>query len=445
MTEALITDLSKIGALKVIARSSVMRYKEIEKLPGEIAQELNVEALIQGSVVREADQVRITAQLIDAATGQNLWADRYERNLTSILALQGEVAQAIARQIQVTLTPGEEALLTRAQQVNPEAHEAYLKGMSHWNTWTPASLETALRYFELALEKDPDYALAYMGVSWVWAVRRQLGFVPFNEATPKVNAALSRALELDDTLAEAHFLLATIKAWVDWDWGGADPGFRRALELNPNYAMGRAYYASYLGLMRRLDEALAQIELALELDPFNPVFHSFYGQVLQRAGRYDDALELAQRWRRMEPNNPGAVELMELASYKKGQYEEAFEFGKAQAAMQDGPELEQAMAQGYEEAGYLGGYSRAAEALAALSRAGQVSPHSVALYYILAGQEQEALDWLERGIEERNPNICYVLSSAFSRTLRDEPRFQDLLRRINFPEDVIARILNEER
>jgi Tfp pilus assembly protein PilF len=184
--------------------------------------------------------------LIEAATDRNLWADRYERNLTSILVLQGEVAQAIAREIQVTLTPTEESLLSRRRQVNPEAYEAYLKGQSHFYKLTPGDLETALQYFETALEKDPDYVLAHVGIALVWTGRRQMGVTLPREASPKVREAVRTALELDDMIAETHYALAVDEAWGEWNWEAAERAFKRAIELDPNYADVRAFYSHFL-------------------------------------------------------------------------------------------------------------------------------------------------------------------------------------------------------
>ncbi len=219
MTEALMTDLAKIGALKVISRRSVMRYKGSDKPLVEIAEELDVDAIVEGSVLRIGERVRIAAQLIDPETNQALWADSYERDLQDVLLLQSEVAQAIAAEIQVAVTPEESERLASARPVNPEAHEAYLKGMFHWQRLTPADLEAALAYFDLALEKDPDYALAYAGIGQVWGGRRQRGDVPSGEATPMEKAAVLKALELDDSLAEAHHALALHETGE-----GAQPG-----------------------------------------------------------------------------------------------------------------------------------------------------------------------------------------------------------------------------
>ena len=435
MTEALITDLSKIGALKVISRFSAMRYKDTEKPLAQIARELDVEALIEGSVIREGDRVGITAQLIEAATETNLWADRYDRKLTSILALQGEVAQAIAREIQVTLTPGEETLLTRARQVNPEAYEAYLKGQFHFYKLTLADLESALQYFEFAAEKDPDYALAQAGIALAWAGRQQMGWAPPHKAGPKARAAALRAIEMDDTLAEVHYVLAIVRTWTDWDWEGAESSFLQAIELNPNYADVRAYYSHYLMIMQRPDEAMAQMERALELDPFNPLFRALYGIVLHFGVRqHNDAIEQFHNVLRTVPNHPVALSSLVGAFYMEGNHEEAFRAAKTSSTLLGFPEEVEALERGYAEGGFPGAMGNLADWYDAHSSSSQMPRSGVAVAYALAGRTQEALDQLELGFEERDPSMPYMGVTPAFESLRDEPRFQNLLRRLNLPD-----------
>jgi TolB-like protein/Tfp pilus assembly protein PilF len=447
MTEALITDLSKIGALKVIARSSAMRYKDTEKPLSEIAEELDVEAVIEGSVLREADQVRINAELIEVATGQNLWADRYERDLTSILALQGEVAQAIASEIRVTLSPEEQTLLTRTRQVNPEAYEDYLKGQFHYAKLTKADLETALQYYELALEKDPDSALAYAGIALAWAGAQQFNWVQPQEAGPKAKTAAEKAIELNDTVAEAHNALAVVRTWTEWDWEGAGASFQRAIELNPNYGAARCSYSYYLLIMRRWDEALVEVNRALELDPMNAKFQGFHAVVLRRMGRYDESIDVYRNILRTVPNHPMVISGLASVFYEKGMYEEAFEQELIQASMRGGPEGVKALKQGHAEGGFKGAMNRQAELREALTLAGtgHPSPEGTASRYAKAGNNEKAIEWLERAFEERDPSIPHIGLAIEYDGLRDYPRYQNLIRRLNFPEDVIARILKEHR
>jgi TolB-like protein/Tfp pilus assembly protein PilF len=266
VTDELIGHLGQISGLqRVISRTSVMRYKNTDKSLPEIAQELNVDAIVEGTVYQVSDNVRIRLQLIDALPEErNLWTQTYERPMTNVLVMYNEMAYAIADNIQVKLTTQEETRLTGIRQVNPQAYEAYLKGMSHLYKFTPPELDTALHYFEQALKTDPNYALAYTGISWVWMGRQQMGLVIPSEATPKAKDAAQRALELDDTLADVHYTWACIKTWSDWDWEGGEQAFKRALELKPNHAEALVYYSNLLCYMDRMDEALAKAERAME-------------------------------------------------------------------------------------------------------------------------------------------------------------------------------------
>ncbi len=305
MTEALITDLAKIGALKVISRSSAMRYKGTDKPLPEIARELNVDVIVEGSAQQVGGSVRVMAQLIDPETEQALWAESYERDLENVLLLWSEVAQAIAGEVRVALTPEEANLLASARPVNHEAHDAYLKGSYHWKMLTREGLETAQSYFELALEKDPSYAAAYAGLAWVWADRQQMGITPPHEAGPKGKAAALQAIALDDSSPEAYGALGVIRTWTDWDWDGAGQAWRRALELNPRAANTHAYFAHLLAITGRAEEAVSHSERSIELDPFETLFHGLYAMVLYLDRRYDDAIGAARTAQAMEPDARG--------------------------------------------------------------------------------------------------------------------------------------------
>ncbi|MDH3255517.1 MAG: hypothetical protein OEM62_11030, partial [Acidobacteriota bacterium] len=427
MTEALITDLSKIGALKVISRTSAMRYKDAEKPISEIARELNVDAVIEGSVVREGNRVGITAQLIEVATETNLWADRYEREIASILTLQGEMARAIAGEIEVTLTPGEEALLTREREIDPEAYENYLKGQSNWQTLTPAGFDAAEAYFEAALEKDPDYAQAHAGMAMVWAGRQQFGLVPPSVAGPKAKAAALRALEIDDSVAEAHGALAGIETWTEWNWEAGEASFRRAIELNPNLADVRAFYAHFLAIMRRPDEAMAQMQRALELDPYNGLFPLLNGIVLEDTGRCEEALAFYSSVLERMPTNTGALGGMVRGNYCLGRYEETYEAAVANWTGRGRPDAVRALEAGYEEGGFAGAMGALADWKQ--EQFGLCEGFNLAA----AGRTEEALDCLDSQIEQHDPNMPYIGTAVTLRALREEPRFQDLLRRMNLP------------
>jgi TolB-like protein/tRNA A-37 threonylcarbamoyl transferase component Bud32/Tfp pilus assembly protein PilF len=432
MHEALITDLGQLGGLKrVIARSSVMRFKGTKTSLQKIAQELKVGALITGAVLRSGNRVRITAQLIDPATEAQIWAHSYERDLSDVLSLQTEIVSAITREVRVKLTPQEETRLASAPKVNPQAYEAYLKGRFHLYRLTRPDLESALQYFELALNIDPNYALAYAGIAYVWSGRQQQGLAPASETTPRVAAAAAKALELDSTLSEVHYMLASIRTWVYWDWEGAETEFRRAIDLNPNHPEARVYYSHLLNILGRPKEAMAQIDRVLELDPFNSLIQALYGMDLMYARRYDDAIVLLRDTLKNSPNDLVALSTLRSAFHMKHMYKEALEVWKASYAARGDQEAVEALARGFEEGGYSGALGRVAETLAARSKTTYVSPWQIGTLYTRAGKNDEALDWLEKAYQARDQNMPYLGVDPIFDALRDDPRFQGLLRKMN--------------
>jgi serine/threonine-protein kinase len=434
VTDELIGHLGQISALRVISRTSVMRYKETDKSLSEIARELNVDAVVEGSVQQVGESVRIRVQLIDALPEEkNLWGQTYERAKNDVLVMYSEVTRAITDEIQVKLTSEEATLLANTRQVDPAAYDAYLKGQFHWSKFTPRDIDMALQYFEAALEKDPGFALAHAGVAQVWVGRNQFGLVLSSEATPKAKAAALKALELDNTLAEAHNALALI-CWSEWDWEGAEVSFRRTIELNPSFPEARAFYSHLLFVLHRRDEAMVQIESALELDPFNPMFQSLYGMELMFLRHHDEAIELFQNVLKTEPNHGIALGNLYEVFHQKQMYEKSLETLKTFLATIGFLEGENALTQGYEEDGYAGAMTKVAEAWEEVFSVAYVSPDLISDMYILAGNVEKALDWLEKAIELRDPNLPYIgITPHIVDLLGDEPRYQDLLRRMNLP------------
>jgi len=433
MTEALITDLSKIGSLKVISRTSAMRYRDSDKSLPEIAAELGVAAIIEGSIVREAGRVRLTAQLIRAATDENLWAESYERDLSSVLALQSELAHAIAAEIRLQLTPQENARLASKRQVDPRAYDAYLNGRFHLRRPTTPNLDTALRYFETALGIQPDFAAAYVGVAKVWGNRRQMGFTSNEEARSRGMAALTKALELDEELAEAHSTLAGFYTWADWNWAAAEPEFRRAIELDPNDAVPRATYSHYLQIMGRPDEARAQSERSVELDPLNAGVRSLYGINLISLRRYAKAIEQLDLALSASPDIPYALNAQAVAYWHEGDLDACVAQERRALLAFGEPEVEAALASSYAEGDFALAMRRAAEARIAHSPRALKHPLSVALLYNMAGDTQAALDWLERGYAAHDSGMPYLGMPEWD-AARDDPRFRRMVEKLGLPE-----------
>jgi TolB-like protein/Tfp pilus assembly protein PilF/predicted Ser/Thr protein kinase len=435
VTDELIGQLGQISGLKrVISRTSVMRYKDTDKSLPEIAQELNVDALVEGTVHEVGEHVRLQLQVFDALPEErNLLAETYERAGTDVLVMYGEIARAIAGKLNVKLTAEEEIRFAQARQVNPKAYEACLLGLSHWSKLSPADLETAKQYFESALEEDPDYALAHAGMFLALITRGQIGLVPAGEILPEAKPYLLKALELDNTLAETHFAMAGMKTWWEWDWEGGEASFLRLIELNPNYAVGRAYYSHLLCYLKRNEEAAAQGALALELDPLNSLIMSMYANTFLLLRRYDEAIAQCRNALRTSPNNPQAHAVLWEVFHSKRQYDEALDGAKAfYAALELTPVVE-AMSSGYETGGYPGAMHAAAEILAAISQQVYIGPCFIAFPYAAAGEKEKALECLEKGFEIGDPNMPYMEEPIFADLLGDEPRYQELLRRMNLP------------
>jgi serine/threonine-protein kinase len=435
VTDELIGHLGQISGLRrVISRTSVMQYKDTDKSLPEIAQELNVDALVEGTVYQIGKNVSIKLQLFDALPEErSLWTERYERPATEVLMMYGEVARTIADQIQVKLTDDEMSRFAGARRVNPRAYEACLLGWSHWSKLSPADLETAEQYFESALKEDPDYALAHAGMFFALITRGQIGLVPAGEILPEAKPYLLKALELDNTLAETHFAMAGMKTWWEWDWEGGEASFLRLIGLNPNYAIGRAYYSHLLCYLKRNEEAAAQGALALELDPLNSLIMSMYANTLLLLRRYDEAIAQCRNVLRTSPNNIQSLAVLWEVFHSKRQYDEALDGAKAfYAALELTPVVE-AMSSGYETGGYPGAMLAAAETLAAISQQVYVGPCFIGFPYAAAGETEQALEWLEKGFEIGDPNMPYMEEPIFADLLGDEPRYQELLRKMNFP------------
>ncbi|HXZ79501.1 MAG TPA: protein kinase, partial [Terriglobales bacterium] len=377
MTEALICDLAKLRGVKITSRTSVMRYKGSETPLPRIAEELNVDAVVEGSVLRVGPRVRITAQLIQAATDTHVWAESYDRDFADVLLVQSEIARAIAREIQVAITSEEAKRLSRARRVNPEAYEAYLKGRFHWYKLSREHLDTALRYFQASLEKDPSDPLAYVGIAAVWCSRGDCGLVPPLEAFPKAKAAALKAIELDDSLAEAHMSMGMVRA-AEWNWDEAVKEYKCASELTPNSAEAHFFLADLLISRGHPEEWKAHVECALELDPLNFFFQCFYGWHLLYLCRYDEAIAELRKALSSEPNLPAAHLRLWGAFYQKGLQEDAMAAAKKFFETLGDKGVVEALQCGYSAAGYSGAMRLAAETLTERSHSSYVQPTQVA-------------------------------------------------------------------
>jgi TolB-like protein/DNA-binding winged helix-turn-helix (wHTH) protein/Tfp pilus assembly protein PilF len=434
MTEALITDLGKIGQLRVISRTSVMKYKGTKKSLREIAGELQVDGLVEGTVARSGDRVRITANLVQASPEKHLWADSFERELRDVLALQDDVSRAIANGIQIRLTPQEQARLASTHRVNPEAYEAYLEGRYFWEKLWPLGGPKANEYFELAVEKDPAWALPYSGLADSYLMAGVNSAIP-NEFCTKAKATALNAVEKDDTAAETHTILGEVEFWCEWDWASADRDLRRAIEVNPSFAQAHSSYSRYLLAMGRTNEALAESKRAVELDPLSLEIRWDRWLPFYYTGQYVAAEEQCRKIQEIDPtNNLGPLYCGDVALAKGDDWQAIRELQES-VSLSEGknPRAVAHLGYAYAVAG------RTADAQAALAQLKEMSTrqyvHPVLVARVCAGlgQRQEAFEWLEAGYRVRSRDLLELKYDPRLASLRTDPRFVDLLRRIGLP------------
>jgi len=435
MTEALISNLAQIHALsRVISRTSVMRYKGSRKSLPEIAQELNVDAVIEGTVQQSGGRVRVTAKLIPAATDSPLWARDYERDLSDVLKLQSDVARAVADEIRIQVTPEERARLAAARNINPKAHEAYLLGRHHLRT-NEEDLRQAIGHFERAIQLAPDYAAAYAGLSNAWLQRGGWGAKNQKEVAPLAHDNTLKAVTLDPQLAEAHVALGQVKIF-DWDWAGAEQEITRALELDPNSAEAHRTYGELLSALERHAEAIREMQRAEELDPLSSVIQSRYARALWRAREYEEAVLHVQRAIDLDPNPGNVMPYWILGDLyaEMGRYDEAIaSLKKAQSHGGNALGISADVAGVYARMGKQKEARRMLEELKAAPDPASLSHVELAHAYAALGDKDEAFKVLFRLVEEHNSFATYIKSQPPLDNLHSDPRWKELLRRMNFP------------
>jgi serine/threonine protein kinase/Tfp pilus assembly protein PilF len=432
MTEELTADLSKISALRVISRTSAMHYKRTTKTLPEIARELNVDAVVEGSVRRSGDQVRITAQLIYGPSDRHLWVQNYERSLGDVLALESEVATAIANQIKIEVTPQERMRLAGARSVNPEAHEAYLKGRYFWNKRDRESIMTGLKYFQQAIDMDPTYALAYTGMADSYLILGSYFWLSPPEAFPKAKGAALKALEIDGTLAEVH----TSMIWaneLNWDWRAAEMESRRALDLDPSYATAHQWYSGLLTLMGRNEEAIAESRRSAELDPLSAIIALHAAQTYYYARRFTQARQGMQRILDISPDFVLARNYLGIIDVADGRIPEGIEELQKAVTFSPGDDEDATLGYAYALAGKEGDAQAVINNLIKQSRGRYLSPYYVALVYVGLGKKDQAFEWLEEAYKQRARELPWMRVDPMFDSLRSDPRFRDLLSRMNLP------------
>ena len=433
ITDEMISVLGRLHPqrLGVVARTSVMRYKDSTLSASAIGRELAVDYVLEGSVLREGDTIRVNPALIDVRDETRLWGERYERRLSGMLALQGDAARRIADSLALTLLPQETQRLTAAREIDAAAYDAYLRGRAHFYRLTTADADMALEYFNRAVEGAPDSALVNAWTSIAHASRAQLGVVPTLEAYGAAKAAAERALQLDQDLPEAHFAAAIVHTWQEWDWAAAEHDFQQAIALNESYADVRAGYSHFLTIVGRSTEGIEQIERAIALDPFNPLHQAFQGIVLAAARRYDEGLAVARGVLLVVPDNVVAHTAVTECLLQLGRFDEELDQWQGFFSAQGDDEMTAALDEGYAKAGYRGAMLAGAALLDARSRVTDIPPVFAARWHVRAEDFDGALAWLERALEARDQNLPYINAAPLWDPLRDDPRFVGLLRRMN--------------
>ena len=436
MTDDLIANLAKIRSLRVISRSTAMAYKGTHKPLPQIANELNVDAVVEGTVMRVGNRVRITAELVQVSTDQHLWADTYESPIGDVLALQNRVSSAIVDEIRINLTKEDKERLAQKPSVSPEAYEDYLKGRYYWNKRSGEGFEKAIGYFEDATRKDPQYALAYAGLADCYGIigATIYGRLPASEAAPKARAAAIRALEIDPSLAAAETSLATAKFNYDWDWAGAADGFKKAIQLDPSYSTAYQRYSLYLSAMGKFDDSFEQIKKARELEPLSISINTSLGWRLYLAREYDRAIAQLRDTLEMDPASEWAHLNLGQAYEQKGQFGPAIEeLQKALELSHSSPLTLSALAHAEALSGNHAEANKSLAQLEELSKKQYVSPYYVAIVYLGLGKNDVAMNWLEKAYADRSNGLVFLKVEPELDPLRANRRFVALQNRLNFP------------
>jgi TolB-like protein/Flp pilus assembly protein TadD len=432
MTDELITNLASIASLRVISRTSTAHYKGTRKTIPEIAHELNVDAVVEGSVGLSSSAVRIRAQLVRAVPEEHLWAESYESSLPDVLALQRDVAKAIAAEIRIKLTPAEKARLAQTRQVDPEAYHSYLRGRFSFENWTPGAVDLARKSFQEAIAKDPNYALAYAGLADTYVFGEP-------ELDPKVAIPLARAgamkaLELDDTLSDAHAALAQVKFLGEWDWAGAEREFRRAIDLNPGDTLAHHMFSHFLLDTGRNEESLQESELYIQLDPLSVAANNHLGYHYLATGQYELAIAKEHNALQIDPNYHDAIYFLgEAYRHSRMPQEALVQYEKAMTLAGTKPDRIRALRKAYEENGWKGYFRKSLDYELERSNREYVSPYDIADYYAVLSDKEHAFLYLEKAYAVHDSSLTWIKIEHDFDSLRSDQRYGDLLRRMGLP------------
>ncbi len=435
LTESIINNLTQLPNLKVISRSSVFHYKGKQTDPIAAGKELGVRAVLTGRLMQRGETMLISAELIDIRDNKQLWGEQYETRLADMLSVQREIAREITNNLRPTLSGIDKLRMDKQYTANSEAYQLYLKGRFYWNKRTPAEIQKAVPFFEEAIHKDPNYALAYSGLADAYTLIPVYTRVSSREYMPKAKQAALKALTLDDKLAEAHASLGQISDYYDYDFITAEKEYRRAIELNPNYATAHQWLAEHLSALKRNDEATAEIRRALDLDPLSVIMNRIYGDILVDGRKYDEAIAQYKKTLDLDPNFPTAHYFLGRAYELKGMYDQAVsEYTKSQAVSIIPPEQLQKLKDVYARSGWKAYLQMSIDMLIPDSQRTVFPPFVIATFYARLGNNDETMKWLEKGYEERDFRMTLLSVSAEFDGVRSDPRFRELVRRMGLPE-----------
>src|SRR6266481_3131505 len=433
ITESLINSLSQLPNLAVMSRNTVFRYKGQSTDPQQVGRDLHVRAILTGRLIQTGDELLISVNLEDVKNSRQIWGEQYNRKISNLVSVQQEIAADIYGRLRPRLAGEEMKLLSRRPTENVEAYQLYLQGLFYWNKWTQADFKKAADYFTQAAQKDPRNALSYAGLADTYSLLGDAGYLPPSEAWPKAKAAAMQALEIDDTLAEAHTSLALVKEHFEWDWTGAESEFRRAIELNPNSATAHHWYGDYLANMGRLEEGTRETKKALELDPLSPITNTTMGWQFYLARQNDQAVDQLRKVLEIDPKFSPARRILEEVYAHMGKYKEAVGEREKFLSLSGGPELAASIEEDFNRSGYKGVLQSWLDGLTELSKHSYVSSYSIAESYMRVGEKQKAFEWLDKAYEEHDSGLVSVAVEPMFEPIRTDPRFKDIVKRMKLP------------
>jgi serine/threonine protein kinase/tetratricopeptide (TPR) repeat protein len=430
ITESLINSLSQLPNLAVMSRNTVFRYKGQQSDLQKVGRELHVRAILTGRLIQSGDELMISVSLEDVENSRQIWGEQYNRKLSNLVSVQQEIAGDIYGRLRPRLAGEEKKILAKRPTENVEAYQLYLQGLYYWNKWTQADFKRAADFFTQAAQKDPRYALSYAGLADTYSLLGDAGYLPPSEAWPKAKAAAMQALDIDDTLPEAHTSLGLVKEHFEWDWTGAEREFRRAIELNPNSATAHHWYGDYLSNMGRSDEGLRETKKAQELDPLSLIINTTLAKQLYLAGKNDQAVEQLRKVLDIDAKFAPARPLLEEVYAGMGKQKEAVAEREKILSLSGSPELAASIEEDFSKGGYKGVLQSWMDGLTEISKYGYISPYSIAQAYMRMGEKEKTFSWLEKAYEEHDSGLVSLAVEPMFGPIRSDPRFKDLLQRM---------------